>query len=68
MDFNKIIRETCGETYDELYADGVHLSKQGGELLINNLLPIIKKNIGDELIENFPDFMSLKREMSTINQ
>ena len=38
MDFNKIIRETCGETYDELYADGLHLSKKGGELLINNLL------------------------------
>jgi lysophospholipase L1-like esterase len=53
LDFNKIIRETSGETYSDLYADGVHLSKQGGELLAKHLLPVIKKNIGDELKEKF---------------
>ena len=68
LDFNKIVRDTAGDNYGDLFLDGLHLSKQGGELLTKNLLPIIKKNIGDDLKENFPDFKSLKKSMTKLDQ
>ena len=68
MDFNKIIRDTAGDNYGDLYADVLHLSKQGGDLLTKNLLVIVKKHIGDELKENFPDFKSLKKGVTKLDQ
>ena len=68
LDLNQIIRDVCGDNYADMYSDGLHLSKFGGDLLVKHLSPLINKNIGDHLKVNFPDFMSLKKGQTQLDQ
>jgi len=54
-----------GDSFRELFYDGLHLSGKGGLLLFNSLKPFVEKFISKDLNENFPDWKQLTSNYTT---
>lgn len=67
LDFNQLM-EDYGENYPELLFDGLHLSAKGGKLLLENLIPLVEKNLTGHLKMNFPDWKLLVPNQTQIDQ
>lgn len=67
FDFRQAM-EDYGVEYHELLHDGLHLSKQGGDLLFKGLQPILVENILHDLKINYPDWKNLSSNQQDIIQ
>ncbi|RMZ94976.1 isoamyl acetate-hydrolyzing esterase 1 -like protein [Brachionus plicatilis] len=66
FDFRQAMEE-FGSDYHKLLHDGLHLSRQGGDLLFKGLLPFLN-NISNDLKINFPDWKNLYPDQAEIDQ
>ncbi|CAF0939140.1 unnamed protein product, partial [Brachionus calyciflorus] len=67
FDFRKAM-DDYGSDYHVLLHDGLHLSKEGGDLLYQGLLQILNDNILKDLKLNYPDWKELQPNQKEINQ
>ena len=67
LDLNLIMQDKDDE-YKSLLADGLHFSKKGGELIFNELKPLLEKNILKDARLQYPFFLDIDYNNPVLKQ